>query len=186
MALALKYEWATGRRDLIAGLTVAAVALPQGIAYALIAGVDPQFGVYSAIVHLVKRGGTRTGPLPRHPAGPDQDRGRHHRRSPPETGAPPRRAVCIERLAEFLREEEGLGVRVLLAGVRPDTLTILPNVGVEQWFPTEQIFPEEEKEYSATLRAVRYAHTHLAVATAGAPGPINGVGRPAPPAYYLV
>ena len=40
----------TGRRDLIAGLTVAAVALPQGIAYALIAGVDPKYGVYSAIV----------------------------------------------------------------------------------------------------------------------------------------
>jgi sulfate permease, SulP family len=32
MALALKYDWTTGRRDLIAGLTVAAVALPQGIA----------------------------------------------------------------------------------------------------------------------------------------------------------
>ena len=44
------YDWATGRRDLVAGLTVAAVAFPQGIAYALIAGVDPRFGVYSAIV----------------------------------------------------------------------------------------------------------------------------------------
>ena len=46
----MNYSWAKGRRDLIAGLTVAAVALPQGIAYALIAGVDPKFGVYSAIV----------------------------------------------------------------------------------------------------------------------------------------
>jgi len=44
------YPWATGRRDLVAGLTVAAVALPQGVAYALIAGVDPKYGVYSAIV----------------------------------------------------------------------------------------------------------------------------------------
>ena len=50
MSLSLNYSWATGRRDLVAGLTVAAVALPQGIAYALIAGVDPKYGVYSAIV----------------------------------------------------------------------------------------------------------------------------------------
>ena len=38
------------RSDLVAGLTVAAVSLPQGITYALVAGVDPKFGVYSAIV----------------------------------------------------------------------------------------------------------------------------------------
>ena len=50
MTFAVRYPLAAGRRDLIAGLTVAAVALPQGIAYALIAGVDPKFGVYSAIV----------------------------------------------------------------------------------------------------------------------------------------
>src|ERR1700689_2307226 len=38
------------RRDVIAALTVAAISLPQGMAYALIAGVDPRFGLYSAIV----------------------------------------------------------------------------------------------------------------------------------------
>lgn len=38
------------RRDAIAALTVAAVALPQGMAYALLAGVDPRYGLYSAIV----------------------------------------------------------------------------------------------------------------------------------------
>ena len=45
----LNYSWGKGRADLIAALTVAAIALPQGIAYALIAGVDPRFGLYSAI-----------------------------------------------------------------------------------------------------------------------------------------
>ena len=50
MNFARNYGWATGRRDLVAGLTVAAVSFPQAIAYALIAGVDPRFGVYSAIV----------------------------------------------------------------------------------------------------------------------------------------
>jgi SulP family sulfate permease len=38
------------RYDLIAALTVAAISLPQGMAYALLAGVDPRFGLYSAIV----------------------------------------------------------------------------------------------------------------------------------------
>jgi len=36
--------------DLVAGATVAAIAVPQAIAYALIAGVDPRYGLYSAIV----------------------------------------------------------------------------------------------------------------------------------------
>nr|WP_294504031.1 SulP family inorganic anion transporter [uncultured Rhodopila sp.] len=38
------------RQDLVAALTVAAISLPQGMAYALLAGVDPRFGLYSAIV----------------------------------------------------------------------------------------------------------------------------------------
>jgi sulfate permease, SulP family len=40
----------TLRRDVIAGLTVAAISLPQGMAYALLAGVDPRYGLFSAIV----------------------------------------------------------------------------------------------------------------------------------------
>ncbi|MTI84474.1 MAG: SulP family inorganic anion transporter [Firmicutes bacterium] len=36
--------------DLVAALTVAVVALPQSMAYAIIAGVDPVYGLYSAIV----------------------------------------------------------------------------------------------------------------------------------------
>jgi SulP family sulfate permease len=39
--------------DLIAGLTVAIVALPQSMAYALIAGVDPVYGLYTAIVAAI-------------------------------------------------------------------------------------------------------------------------------------
>ncbi len=38
------------KRDGLAGLTVAAISLPQGMAYALLAGVDPKYGLYSAIV----------------------------------------------------------------------------------------------------------------------------------------
>jgi len=46
----VNYSWGKTRNDLLAGVTVAAVSLPQAMAYALIAGVDPRFGLYSAIV----------------------------------------------------------------------------------------------------------------------------------------
>jgi len=45
----LDYSWGNARHDLLAGVTVAAISLPQAMAYALIAGVDPRFGLYSAI-----------------------------------------------------------------------------------------------------------------------------------------
>jgi sulfate permease, SulP family len=50
LALPRSYGWSAARKDLLAGVTVAAISLPQAMAYALIAGVDPRFGLYSAIV----------------------------------------------------------------------------------------------------------------------------------------
>jgi SulP family sulfate permease len=44
------YSLRTLAADTSAGLTVAAVALPQAMAYALIAGIDPRYGLYTAIV----------------------------------------------------------------------------------------------------------------------------------------
>src|SRR5687768_10179779 len=44
------YTWRSLRFDTIAGLTVAAVAVPQAMAYASIAGLDPRYGLYTAIV----------------------------------------------------------------------------------------------------------------------------------------
>src|SRR5271166_21011 len=38
------------KRDALAALTVAAISLPQAMAYALLAGVDPRYGLYSAII----------------------------------------------------------------------------------------------------------------------------------------
>src|SRR5277367_2149017 len=46
----LSYTTEELTRDLVAGLTVAAISLPQAMAYALLAGVDPRYGLYSAIV----------------------------------------------------------------------------------------------------------------------------------------
>ena len=53
---ALKRDWGISytaddlKRDALAGLTVAVISMPQAMAYALLAGVDPQYGLYSAIV----------------------------------------------------------------------------------------------------------------------------------------
>ncbi len=44
------YGVVEARADLIAGLTVAAVAVPQAMAYAIVAGLPAQYGLYTAIV----------------------------------------------------------------------------------------------------------------------------------------
>jgi SulP family sulfate permease len=44
------YNGTSLRRDLIAGLTVASVAVPQAMAYAIIAGIPPIYGLFTAIV----------------------------------------------------------------------------------------------------------------------------------------
>jgi SulP family sulfate permease len=44
------YSWGSLGADLVAGLTVATVAVPQAMAYAILAGVPPQYGLYTAIV----------------------------------------------------------------------------------------------------------------------------------------
>jgi SulP family sulfate permease len=44
------YGPAAARADLLAGLTVAAVAVPQAMAYAMVAGLAPEYGLYTAIM----------------------------------------------------------------------------------------------------------------------------------------
>ena len=44
---------ATARQDAVAGLTGAIIVLPQGVAYALIAGLPPEYGLYAAIVPAI-------------------------------------------------------------------------------------------------------------------------------------
>ena len=43
----------TLRADLLAGLTGAIVVLPQGVAFAVIAGLPPQYGLYASIVPTI-------------------------------------------------------------------------------------------------------------------------------------
>ncbi len=43
----------TLRADLLAGITGAVIVLPQGVAFAIIAGLPPEYGLYSAIVPAI-------------------------------------------------------------------------------------------------------------------------------------
>jgi SulP family sulfate permease len=47
------YDRPTFRSDLAAGLTVGVMLIPQGMAYALIAGMPPIYGLYASLVPLV-------------------------------------------------------------------------------------------------------------------------------------
>src|SRR3974390_1452272 len=49
----LRYDPADFNHDLIAGLSVACVAAPVGVAYAQLAGFNPAVGLYSSILPLV-------------------------------------------------------------------------------------------------------------------------------------
>jgi SulP family sulfate permease len=67
--------------------------------------------------------------------------------------------VFLEHLERFLRDMEALGVTVLLCGVRADFAKGLANLRFFDWLPRDRVFLEEEREYSATLKAVRYGYT---------------------------
>ncbi|WP_043284554.1 SulP family inorganic anion transporter [Paraburkholderia oxyphila] len=69
--------------------------------------------------------------------------------------------VCIERLEHFLRDAQRKGLVVLLAGVRPDFQEVCQRLRFTTWYPAERFFPEEDENWSATVRAVRYAYAHL-------------------------
>ena len=43
----------SARADLLAGLTGAIILLPQGVAFATIAGLPPEYGLYAAMVPAV-------------------------------------------------------------------------------------------------------------------------------------
>jgi MFS superfamily sulfate permease-like transporter len=53
LANLLHYQRSNLSYDLVAGLSVAAVALPVGVAYAQLAGFNPAVGLYASILPLV-------------------------------------------------------------------------------------------------------------------------------------
>jgi len=53
MFSSLKWNRETLAADLGAGLTVALVSIPEGMAYALVAGVNPIYGLYTGMVTTI-------------------------------------------------------------------------------------------------------------------------------------
>ena len=53
MPLAESYRTASLRQEVVAGVTVAALVVPQGMAYALLAGLPPAMGLYAAILPMI-------------------------------------------------------------------------------------------------------------------------------------
>ncbi|KAL0357092.1 UNVERIFIED_CONTAM: Sulfate transporter 1.3 [Sesamum calycinum] len=45
-----RYELSMFKGDLIAGITIASLCIPQDIGYAKLANMDPQFGLYSSFI----------------------------------------------------------------------------------------------------------------------------------------
>ena len=45
-------SWKSARTDIVAGIAVAGLLIPEGMVYAGIAGVPPQMGLYSALVGM--------------------------------------------------------------------------------------------------------------------------------------
>jgi SulP family sulfate permease len=61
----LTYNQATLFSDLIAGVSIAVIVIPQGLAYAMIAGLPPIYGLYAALIPQLIHGMMGTS---RHPA----------------------------------------------------------------------------------------------------------------------
>jgi SulP family sulfate permease len=94
--------------------------------------------------------------------------------------------VLLERLERFLRESEARGVTVLLAGVRADLSQGLKNLGFGGWLPADRIFHEEDRIYSATLKAVRHVHELLGRNSNRRTGTSEVIESEKQPLYYLV
>lgn len=70
-------------------------------------------------------------------------------------------AVCLHLLDEFLQRMHGLGVKVLLCGVRPDIAEALHNVGIADRIGKDCVFPETAELWSSTMQAVQAAYAQL-------------------------
>ncbi len=92
--------------------------------------------------------------------------------------------VAVEHFEHFLREAERLGITVLLAGLRPEFVKILRNVGLDSLLHDDQIFPEEGVKYSSTLNAVRHAYTLVVERAEGEARTLTLAEQEA--VYYLV
>ncbi len=69
--------------------------------------------------------------------------------------------VALEHFDHFLHEMKAEGKTVLLCGIRPDLARAMKNLRFSDWFPVEFVYPEEDEQFSSTLKAVRRVHELL-------------------------
>src|SRR5262245_7374640 len=111
VAASYKREWLS--RDLIAGLVLSALLIPQGMAYAQLAGLPPVTGLYTSILCLLSY--AVFGPSPILVLGPDSSLGPMIAATVAPlvlAGGDPERAVLLASLLAVL-----VGVIMVLAGV---------------------------------------------------------------------
>jgi sulfate permease, SulP family len=90
--------------------------------------------------------------------------------------------VAVEQLEHFLRDAERAGVTILLAGLTPEFVKILDNVGLTRRLAGHWLFSEDDRDHSATLSAVRHAYGLIKDAALNDSDSVH----PATPTYYLV
>jgi SulP family sulfate permease len=88
--------------------------------------------------------------------------------------------VALEEFEKFLRDAAAAGLTVLLAGVRAELLHAIRRVGIARLLSPDLIFPEDDEQFSATLRAIRRAHALRAQRLSAPPA------ADIPGEYYLV
>ena len=64
----------------------------------------------------------------------------------------------MERFLHFIIDMQRHGVFVLLCGVRPEFARVMTNMRFEEYLPKSQVFLEEPKLFSSTLKAVRHGY----------------------------
>jgi len=75
---------------------------------------------------------------------------------------------------------------VQLCGIRPDVLKVMTSLRFQSWFPAEQLHPEDDETFSATLRAVRWAYAGLGRTQPDAATRSDPTPAPEQKLYYLV
>jgi SulP family sulfate permease len=92
--------------------------------------------------------------------------------------------VSLELLEHFLHACEKDGIRILLAGVRPDLVDAFGRLRFAEWLPADRVFKQEVDENSATLSAIRAVYAQLAEERATAK-PLPQSPAPVEPPEFL-
>ena len=96
-------------------------------------------------------------------------------------------AVILERLEQLLRQAQARASPCCWRAFAPISCAALDRLGWGEWLPRERWFPEEETDFSATLRAIRKAYELVDAGAANRSGRLlPGVACPGPPIQVML